>query len=76
MWHWADAVESSTWRNPGDLKATFASASFVSDLTAFNIGGNKFRIATFVHYRASRSSTSRRSARTRNTTNGNFDRNY
>ena len=51
MWHWVDAVESATWRNPGDLKAMFASASFVGDLTVFNIGGNKYRIAVFVHYR-------------------------
>jgi mRNA-degrading endonuclease HigB of HigAB toxin-antitoxin module len=30
----------------------FGSASFVGDITVFNIGGNKFRIAAFVHYRA------------------------
>jgi mRNA interferase HigB len=51
MWHWADAVESVTWRNPGDLKATFASASFVGGLTVFNVGGNKYRVVVFVHYR-------------------------
>lgn len=50
MWNWADAIESASWRNPGDLKRTFASASFVSGLTVFNVGGNKYRIATFVHY--------------------------
>ncbi len=51
MWHWADSIESANWRNPGDLKATFASASFVGDLTVFNVGGNKYRVAAFVHYR-------------------------
>ena len=51
MWHWADVVESAAWRNPGDLKATFASASYVGELTVFNVGGNKYRIAAFVHYR-------------------------
>lgn len=50
MWHWVDAVESAAWRNPGDLKGTFASASFVGDLTVFNVGGNKYRVAAFVHY--------------------------
>ena len=50
MWHWVDAVESAARRNPGDLKGTFGSASFVGDLTVFNVGGNKYRIATFVHY--------------------------
>ena len=51
MWQWADVIESATWRNPGDLKAMFASASFVGDLTLFNVGGNKYRIAVFIHYR-------------------------
>ena len=51
MWRWADAIESATWRNPGDLKAMFAPASFVGDRTVFNVGGNKYRIAAFVHYR-------------------------
>ena len=51
LWRWADAIESSNWRNPADLKATFAAASFVGDLTVFNVGGNKYRIAAFVHFR-------------------------
>jgi mRNA interferase HigB len=51
MWHWVDVIEPADWRNPGDLKATFASASFVGDLTVFDVGGNKYRIAGFVHYR-------------------------
>ena len=51
MWRWADAIESSNWRNPGDLKASFAAASFVGDLTVFNVGGNNYRIVAFVHYR-------------------------
>jgi len=25
--------------------------SFIGDLTVFNVGGNKYRIAAFVHYR-------------------------
>lgn len=52
LWHWVDVIESAAWNNPGELKATFGSASFVGDLTVFNIGGNKFRIAALVHYRA------------------------
>jgi mRNA interferase HigB len=51
MWRWADAIESSNWRNPGDLKRTFASASFVGDLTVFDVGGNKYRIVAFIHFR-------------------------
>lgn len=51
IWHWVDAVEAAAWDNPGDLKANFASASFVGDLTVFNVGGNKYRILVFVHFR-------------------------
>jgi mRNA interferase HigB len=51
MWQWVDAIEATNWRNPGDLKRTFASASFIGDLTVFNVGGNKYRIAAFVHSR-------------------------
>ena len=51
MWRWADAIESSNWRNPGELKASFAAASFVGDLTVFNVGGNHYRIVAFVHCR-------------------------
>ena len=51
MWRWVDAVEAAAWHNPADLKAMFASASFVGDLVVFNVGGNKYRIAAFVHYR-------------------------
>jgi mRNA interferase HigB len=51
-WRWVDSIESGAWRNPAELKATFGSASLVGDLTVFNVGGNKYRIAVFVHYRA------------------------
>ena len=50
MRHWVDVIESGTWSNPGELRRTFASASFVGDLTVFNVGGNKYRIAAFLHY--------------------------
>jgi len=52
MWNWLDAVESASWRNPGDLKRTFsATASLVGDKTIFNVGGNNYRVETYVHYR-------------------------
>jgi mRNA interferase HigB len=49
--HWANAVEAARWQNPGELKAAFSSADFVGDLTVFNVGGNKYRLIAFVHYR-------------------------
>jgi mRNA interferase HigB len=48
---WATTVESSGWRNPAELKRTLGNADFVGDRTVFNVGGNKFRLITFVHYR-------------------------
>lgn len=51
VWRWVNAVESASWRNPGDLKAPSGSVSFVGDLAVFNVGGNKYRIAAFGHYR-------------------------
>jgi mRNA interferase HigB len=48
---WVNVVEESSWSNPGDLKAMFGAADFVGDLTVFDIGGNKYRLIAFVHFR-------------------------
>ena len=48
---WATAIESFAWKNPGDLKRTFGTVDFVGDKTVFDIGGNKFRLIAYVHYR-------------------------
>ena len=48
---WADATEKADWRNPADMRAMFNSADFVRELTVFDIGGNKYRLIAFVHYR-------------------------
>ena len=52
MKRWVRTVRSSVWRNSGEMKAAFPSASIVGDLTVFNIGGNKYRLAAYVHYRS------------------------
>jgi len=49
--HWANAVQSAAWKNPGALKTDFGSADFVGNLTVFNVGGNKYRLIAIVHYR-------------------------
>jgi mRNA interferase HigB len=49
--HWTNAVQAAAWNDPGALKADFGSADFVGDLTVFNVGGNKYRLIAFVHYR-------------------------
>jgi len=35
-----------------DLQGTFASADLVGDEIVFNIGGNKYRLATMVDFKA------------------------
>ena len=48
---WMGLIRNGAWRDTAELKRTFASASFIKDLTVFNVGGNKYRIAAFIHYR-------------------------
>lgn len=48
--HWANAAESADWKTPGNVRGTFNSADFV-DLTVFDVGGNRYRVIAFVHYR-------------------------
>ena len=48
---WANVTESVDWTNPADVRRTFNSADFVGDLTVFYVGGNKYRVIAFVHYR-------------------------
>ncbi|MFN0101794.1 MAG: type II toxin-antitoxin system HigB family toxin [Bryobacteraceae bacterium] len=49
--HWANVVETYEWNAPGDVRKKVTSADFVQDLTVFDIGGNKYRLIAFVHYR-------------------------
>lgn len=48
---WTTSVKLSEWNNPAELRRTFGSADFVGDKTIFNIGGNKYRLIAYVHYR-------------------------
>lgn len=47
---WFKTMESKTFTNFNDLRATFASADYVDGLTVFNIGGNKYRLIASIHY--------------------------
>ncbi|MGO8751742.1 MAG: type II toxin-antitoxin system HigB family toxin [Thermoguttaceae bacterium] len=38
------------WQSWGDVKADFGSASLVGSCVVFNIGGNKYRLATRILY--------------------------
>ena len=47
---WYRTMESEVFTDFNDLKATFASADYVDGLTVFNIGGNKYRLISAIHY--------------------------
>ena len=50
---WYDEAVKSIWRSPQDIKARYASASFVGNhRVVFNIGGNKYRLVVQVQYQA------------------------
>lgn len=48
---WYSLVKAKTYETPAQVKADFASVSFVSnDVTVFNIGGNKYRLSVSIRY--------------------------
>ena len=49
---WHNTIRGVSCAHPAELKTVFSSADFVGDLTVFDIGGNKFRLITFIDYRS------------------------
>lgn len=50
---WALEVKAARWTGPEDVKARYASASFLAgNRLVFNIGGNKYRLVVKVVYAA------------------------
>ena len=47
---WYRIVKRTDFGSFSDLRETFPSADQIGKLTAFNIGGNKFRLITFIVY--------------------------
>jgi len=51
---WVAEVESANWGSPEDIRARYASASFLADNTViFDVKGNSYRLETRVAYRTS-----------------------
>lgn len=49
--NWIANVEAAAWRNPQDIKAQFASASFLADnVVYFNVKGNRYRLEILAAY--------------------------
>lgn len=48
---WYDDAERTQWKTPADIRATYPSASFVSNnRVIFNIRGNHYRLIVHIHY--------------------------
>ena len=48
---WIGEIENASWRAPNDIRAGYASASFLANNTViFNVKGNKYRLATIIAY--------------------------
>jgi mRNA interferase HigB len=49
---WVAEVQVAEWKTPADIRARFATASFVSDnRVIFNIKGNRYRLEVKVSYK-------------------------
>lgn len=51
---WYRIVKRTDFNSFAELRQTFPSADIVDNLTVFNIGGNKARLITAVHYNTHR----------------------
>lgn len=66
---WFAAANAAKWKTPQDIKAAFASASFVgSNRVVFNIKSNDFRLVVAVAHVMAVPGTSSSSAHTKSTT--------
>ena len=52
--NWVADVEASTWKDTHDIKARYASASFLhANVVIFNVKGNSYRLEVTVAYKTS-----------------------
>ena len=51
---WYRTAKRANWVNLVDVRKTYPHADAVGDFTVFNIGGNKYRLATHIKYRSRR----------------------
>ena len=47
---WRRVVEKNRYENWSDLKASFNSVDRVGDLVVFDIGGNKYRLISYIRF--------------------------
>ncbi|MGF1979874.1 MAG: type II toxin-antitoxin system HigB family toxin [Nostoc sp. CmiSLP01] len=49
---WYDRISKSSVENFAQLRQLFPSADVVNNFTVFNIGGNNYRLITYIDYQA------------------------
>jgi len=47
---WYRITKQSRWTSIVDVRKTYPQADAVGEFTVFNVGGNKFRLATYINY--------------------------
>lgn len=47
---WFKLIKSANFQTVDKLRSVFPSADLVGDLIVFNIGGNKYRLITSIHF--------------------------
>ncbi len=47
---WRRVIEKNDFENWAELKSAFNSVDKVSELFVFNIGGNKYRLVTYIRF--------------------------
>lgn len=52
--HWYREMKQREFANFAELRSIFPDANRVGKLTVFNIGGNKYRLITAIHYNRNR----------------------
>ena len=48
---WYRTTKRLRWTSLVDVRKTYPQADAVGEFTIFNIGGNKYRLATYINYR-------------------------
>ena len=48
---WYRTAKRLKWTSLVDVRKTYPHADAVGEFTVFNIGGNKYRLATYINYR-------------------------
>jgi mRNA interferase HigB len=51
---WFRVMEHSKFANFNAIKSTFGAADYVAPYTIFDVGGNKYRVITAIHYNRER----------------------